>query len=138
MVLLGLFAALLIGLPVLAEYAATPLAAQLAGFYRAGALVFGGGHVVLPMLESTAVAGGMVSQPDFLAGYGAAQAMPGPLFSLPRFWAWLRNTAGGWMGWISGFSMLAMIFLPGALLPARCRSGTDCAGGRACATCWPA
>ena len=84
-VLLGLFAALLIGLPVLAEYAATPLAAQLAGFYRAGALVFGGGHVVLPMLESTAVAGGMVSQPDFLAGYGAAQAMPGPLFSFAAF-----------------------------------------------------
>ena len=83
--LLGLFAALLIGLPVLAEYAATPLAAQLAGFYRAGALVFGGGHVVLPMLESTAVAGGMVSQPDFLAGYGAAQAMPGPLFSFAAF-----------------------------------------------------
>ena len=98
--LLGLFAALLIGLPVLAEYAATPLAAQLAGFYRAGALVFGGGHVVLPMLESTAVAGGMVSQPDFLAGYGAAQAMPGPLFSFAAFWAWLRNTppAAGWAG----------------------------------------
>ena len=114
--LLGLFAALLIGLPVLAEYAATPLAAQLAGFYRAGALVFGGGHVVLPMLESTAVAGGMVSQPDFLAGYGAAQAMPGPLFSFCRvFGRGCATPAGGWMGWISGLSMLAMIFLPGAL-----------------------
>jgi chromate transporter len=116
-VLLGLFAALLIGLPVLAEYAATPLAAQLAGFYRAGALVFGGGHVVLPMLESTAVAGGMVSQPDFLAGYGAAQAMPGPLFSFAAFLGVAaQHPAGGWMGWISGLSMLAMIFLPGALL----------------------
>ena len=99
-VLLGLFAALLIGLPVLAEYAATPLAAQLAGFYRAGALVFGGGHVVLPMLESTAVAGGMVSQPDFLAGYGAAQAMPGPLFSFAAFLgvAAQHPPAAGWAG----------------------------------------
>ena len=76
------------------------LAAQLAGFYRAGALVFGGGHVVLPMLESTAVAGGMVSQPDFLAGYGAAQAMPGPLFSFAAFLgvAAQHPPAAGWAG----------------------------------------
>src|SRR5690606_4591166 len=82
---LALFALLLAALPAWAAFSGQPLAAQLAGFYRAGALVFGGGHVVLPLLESASVAGGMVSNADFLAGYGAAQAMPGPLFSFAAF-----------------------------------------------------
>jgi len=81
-------------------------------FYRAGALVFGGGHVVLPLLEAGTVQGGLVPEASFLAGYGAAQAMPGPLFT---FAGWLGQIAGGPAGAIIG---LIAIFLPGFLLMA--------------------
>jgi chromate transporter len=94
---------------------ADPAIAFVDAFYRAGALVFGGGHVVLPLLEASVVAPGWVSQDAFLAGYGAAQALPGPLFS---FAAYLGAAAeGGVPGGIAG-SVLATsaIFLPGALL----------------------
>ena len=84
-VCLAVFTALLVALPLWAAGSGSALAAQLAGFYRAGALVFGGGHVVLPLLETAAVGGGMVSSADFLAGYGVAQGMPGPLFSFAAF-----------------------------------------------------
>ena len=113
-VALTLFVALLAGLPIWAAMSDSPAAAQLAGFYRAGALVFGGGHVVLPLLESTAVSGGMVSSADFLAGYGAAQAMPGPLFGFAAFLGALST--GPLTGWVGGLVLLAAIFLPGALL----------------------
>src|SRR5690606_13998777 len=64
----------------------TPTTAGLAGaFYQAGALVFGGGHVVLPLLQQTVVDTGWVNSDTFLAGYGAAQAVPGPMFSLAAF-----------------------------------------------------
>ncbi|WP_195847357.1 chromate transporter, partial [Bordetella pertussis] len=88
---------------------------QLAdGFYRAGALVFGGGHVVLPLLQAAVVPGGEVSQAAFLAGYGAAQAVPGPLFSFAAFLgALLPAPLGGWPG---ALACTALIFLPGALL----------------------
>lgn len=105
---LALFALLLAGLPLLAGQG--PLLDYAEGFYRAGALVFGGGHVVLPLLESSAVGGGWVSAEAFVAGYGAAQAAPGPLFT---FAAYLGQTAGGLAG--AAVSVLA-IFLPGALL----------------------
>ena len=82
------------------------------GFYRAGALVFGGGHVVLPLLEKEAVAAGWVEPDRFLAGYGAAQALPGPLFT---FAAFIGAEAGGWSG---AFVATAGIFLPGFLLVA--------------------
>ncbi|WP_454674174.1 chromate efflux transporter [Achromobacter pestifer] len=111
---LALFVMLLAGLPVWASLAGTPLAEQIAGFYRAGALVFGGGHVVLPLLEATAVSGGMVSNADFLAGYGAAQAMPGPLFAFAAFLGTLSS--GPLSGWAGGLVFLVMVFLPGALL----------------------
>lgn len=111
---LALFLILLVGLPVWAELAGTPLAAQVAGFYRAGALVFGGGHVVLPLLEATSVSGGMVSNADFLAGYGAAQAMPGPLFAFAAFLGALST--GALSGWAGGLALLVVIFLPGALV----------------------
>jgi len=90
------------------------LVALFNAFYRSGALVFGGGHVVLPLLSEAVVAPGWVSQESFLAGYGAAQALPGPLFS---FAAYLGAVASGPGGGIVGASIaLVAIFLPGFLL----------------------
>jgi chromate transporter len=80
-------------------------------FYRSGALVFGGGHVVLPLLQSETVARGWLSQTAFMAGYGAAQAMPGPLFS---FAAYLGTVIG--TSWFAGLWCLLWIFLPSFLL----------------------
>jgi chromate transporter len=83
-------------------------------FYRAGALVFGGGHVVLPLLEAEVVAPGWVSEAEFLAGYGAAQAVPGPLFT---FAAYLGTVAGPAPNGALGATLaLLAIFLPGFLL----------------------
>ena len=82
----------------------------ITGFYRAGALVFGGGHVVLPLLERAVVEPGLVSQQEFLAGYGAAQAIPGPMFS---FAIYLGAKLGGYG---AAFACLLAIFLPGFLL----------------------
>lgn len=113
-VALAMFVALLAGLPVWAALADTPLASQVAGFFRAGALVFGGGHVVLPLLETATVPTGMVAGADFLAGYGAAQAMPGPLFTFAAFLG--AMSSGPLSGWAGGLLLLAVIFLPGALL----------------------
>jgi chromate transporter len=109
------FAALLVGLPLLAAATADPAIAFVEAFYRAGALVFGGGHVVLPLLEATVVAPGWVSQEAFLVGYGAAQALPGPLFA---FAAYLGAAATGPVpGGVVGATLAtAAIFLPGALL----------------------
>lgn len=110
------FILLLAGLPIWAALSGTPLADQVAGFYRAGALVFGGGHVVLPLLEAASVSGGMVSNADFLAGYGAAQAMPGPLFAFAAFLGALSS--GPLSGWVGGLAFLLIVFLPGGLLVA--------------------
>ena len=89
-------------------------AALAAAFYRSGALVFGGGHVVLPLLHAAAVDPGWVSDNAFLAGYGAAQAMPGPLFA---FAAYLGAVAGVGPGGIAGAALaLVAIFAPGLLL----------------------
>ncbi|HXF36944.1 MAG TPA: chromate efflux transporter [Actinomycetota bacterium] len=83
-------------------------------FYRSGALVFGGGHVVLPLLRSEVVAPGWVSKGDFLAGYGAAQAVPGPLFT---FAAYLGAAMGPEPNGIPGAALaLVAIFLPGFLM----------------------
>lgn len=86
-----LFLVLLFGLPMLANATREPSLLFYEGLYRSGALVFGGGHVVLPLLQDAVVATGFVSEQAFVAGYGAAQAMPGPLFS---FSAWLGVVAG--------------------------------------------
>ncbi|KAG0758083.1 hypothetical protein G6F22_019746 [Rhizopus arrhizus] len=128
---LALFVVLLAGLPAWAAVSDSPLAAQVAGFYRAGALVFGGGHVVLPLLEATSVSSGMVSNADFLAGYGAAQAMPGPVFAFAAFLG--AMSSGPLSGWLGGLAFLGVIFLPGALLvagalPRECRRGGHSAG----------
>ena len=82
-------------------------------FYRAGSLVFGGGHVVLPLLQELVVAPGWVSNAEFVAGYGAAQAVPGPLFT---FSAYLGIFVGMPSGWTGGLFALGAIFLPSFLL----------------------
>jgi chromate transporter len=115
LVALALFAVLLLGLPLARIVTGDPAVAFLEAFYRAGALVFGGGHVVLPLLEAGVVAPGWVSQEAFLAGYGAAQAMPGPLFAFASF---LGAAASGPVPGGAAGALLATIaiFLPGALL----------------------
>jgi chromate transporter len=80
-----LFFALLILAPILARTLSVAGLSVFSAFYRSGALVFGGGHVVLPLLESAVVAPGWVTQQSFLAGYGAAQALPGPLFAFSAY-----------------------------------------------------
>ncbi|HWI82314.1 MAG TPA: chromate efflux transporter [Ramlibacter sp.] len=109
-----LFVALLAGLPLVAAASGSATWALVDGFYRAGALVFGGGHVVLPLLQATVVPSGAVGSAEFLAGYGAAQAVPGPLFT---FAAYLGAVAHGPLaGWVGGFVFLVVIFIPAFLL----------------------
>lgn len=111
--LLAIFVLLLVCLPLFAHGSITLLAAFEA-FYRAGALVFGGGHVVLPFLEYALVDPGWLAKDDFMAGYGAAQAVPGPMFSLS---AYLGSHLPGYSGGILGAGVaLIGIFLPGFLL----------------------
>ncbi|MCX5480861.1 chromate efflux transporter [Kaistia geumhonensis] len=108
---LVLFALLLAALPMLASQSS--IAALAAPFYQAGALVFGGGHVVLPLLERGVVGTGMIAPESFIAGYGAAQAMPGPLFSLAAFLGATAAMPGPWSGAL--IATLAL-FAPGFLL----------------------
>lgn len=110
----GAFVVLLAGLPLLAWLAPISLLAVMDAFYRAGALVFGGGHVVLPLLEAEVVQSGWVSAADFLTGYGAAQAVPGPLFTFAAYLGTVMTPLGG--GVPGGVLALVMIFLPGMLL----------------------
>ena len=115
-VLLGLFAALLLGLPLAAAAAPWQGVALFDSFYRAGALVFGGGHVVLPLLEAEVVRPGWVAADAFVAGYGAAQAVPGPIFT---FAAYLGAVGGPAPNGVAGAALcLVAIFLPGLLLVA--------------------
>lgn len=83
-------------------------------FYRAGALVFGGGHVVMPLLDVAVVAPGWLSQDEFLAGYGAVQAVPGPLFTFAGYLGAAMSAGPG--GWAGGVLALVAIFLPSLLL----------------------
>lgn len=107
---LALFACLLVALPLLRTPGRMDWLAMFDSFYRSGSLVFGGGHVVLPLLEREVVPAGWVSPEDFLAGYGAAQAVPGPLFT---FAGYLGAMAGG----ITGAAVATLgIFLPAFLL----------------------
>lgn len=107
-----LFFALLIGLPILAAETQSKPIDLVDSFYRAGSLVFGGGHVVLPLLQAEVVPPGWVSNDAFLAGYGAAQAVPGPLFT---FAAYLGAVIGGWT--IAALCLVA-VFVPSFLLVA--------------------
>ncbi|WP_175935282.1 chromate efflux transporter [Corynebacterium sp. Marseille-P4321] len=107
---LGVFFALLVLLPLVARGTGAQL---FDSFYRSGALVFGGGHVVLPLLEQATVPTGLVDHDTFLAGYGAAQAVPGPLFT---FASYLGAAAEG-VHWAWGATIATVaIFLPAALL----------------------
>ena len=111
-VCLGLFLGLLLVLPWLAHVWAAPALRVVDGFYRAGALVFGGGHVVLPLLQQATVARGWLSQDSFLAGYGAAQALPGPLFAFSAYLGAIIAPGG------IGGALLALgaIYLPAVLI----------------------
>lgn len=105
-----LFVGLLIMLPILKETTGSYWVAMIDSFYRSGSLVFGGGHVVLPLLEQEFVPTGWISEADFLAGYGATQAVPGPLFT---FAAYIGTVMKGWIG---GFVATIAVFLPAFLL----------------------
>jgi chromate transporter len=109
-VCLSVFFGLLILLPLLRQWIAADGLSLFDSFYRSGSLVFGGGHVVLPLLERETVSAGWIGNADFLAGYGAAQAVPGPLFT---FAAYLGAMTGGIKGAIIA---TAAIFLPAFLL----------------------
>ena len=111
---LSLFVLLLLGLPVLARVSGGRAAAVFDGFYRAGSLVFGGGHVVLPLLRSEVVPPGWISDDAFLAGYGAAQALPGPLFTFAGYLGTVIQS--GAHAWTGGVLALFAIFLPAWLL----------------------
>lgn len=109
---LAVFVVLLAGLPLLAGQ--SQVLAVMDAFYRAGALVFGGGHVVLPLLQAEVVGPGWANPDAFLAGYGAAQAVPGPLFTFAAYLGALPGTVPG--GVFGAAIALLAIFLPGFLI----------------------
>lgn len=107
---LAVFLILLIGTPIIRQVAETEWLNIFDGFYRSGSLVFGGGHVILPLLQAEVVPQGWTTKDQFIAGYGAAQAVPGPLLT---FSAYLGTVNGGWT---VGLFALGAIFLPSFLL----------------------
>ena len=111
---LAAFFLLLAGLPLAVRLGAGHAIAVFEAFYRAGALVFGGGHVVLPLLEAAVVTPGWVSESAFLAGYGAAQAVPGPLFTFAAYLGAVMGLPPS--GWAGAALCLVAIFLPGLLV----------------------
>jgi len=111
---LGVFFALLVSLPALRYLTPSHPLAVFDSFYRVGSLVFGGGHVVLPLLQAEVVPPGWVSNEQFLAGYGAAQAVPGPLFTFAAYLGAVMGPRPN--GWAGGAFALIAIFLPSFLL----------------------
>ena len=109
-----LFFGLLIGLPLIAAAVPAQPLKLFDSFYRSGALVFGGGHVVLPLLQAEVVPPGWVGNDTFLAGYGAAQAVPGPLFTFSAYLGTVMGPSPN--GWVGGLLCLVAIFLPSFLL----------------------
>lgn len=109
-----IFGMLLFALPLLAIAYTSPIIEIANIFFQSGALVFGGGHVVLPLLQSQLVPNGLISHTDFMAGYGMAQAIPGPLFTFAAYLGVMMPT--GLPAWISGIVCLIIIFLPAILL----------------------
>jgi chromate transporter len=109
-----LFGGLLVGLPLAAAATSNHTIALISSFYRSGALVFGGGHVVLPLLQQAVVPRGWVGDDIFLAGYGAAQAVPGPLFTFAAYLGAVMKSAPD--GWLGGLVCLGAIFLPSFLV----------------------
>ncbi|MEK7872932.1 MAG: chromate efflux transporter, partial [Chloroflexota bacterium] len=113
-VCLVLFGALLVGLPLLRQVVDSEPLRVFDSFFRAGSLVFGGGHVVLPLLQAEVVPPGWVTSEEFIAGYGAAQAVPGPLFTFAAYLGTVLH--GAPTGWAGGIFTLVAIFLPSFLL----------------------
>ena len=111
---LALFFVLLVLLPVLASTWPSQALALVDSFYRSGSLVFGGGHVVLALLKAEVLPTGWVPEHVFLAGYGAAQAVPGPLFTFSAYLGTVMDAPPG--GWMGGLICLAAIFVPSFLL----------------------
>ncbi len=111
---LSLFFILLIALPSISFLYPSQTSESIASFYKAGSLVFGGGHVVLPLLQAEVVATAQLSNETFLAGYGAAQAVPGPLFTFASFLG--ATMYNGELGWYGSLICLLAIFLPAFLL----------------------
>jgi len=109
-----LFFALLFGLPLAARLSGDHALQLFDSFYRSGSLVFGGGHVVLPLLQREVVPPGWVGNDAFLAGYGAAQAVPGPLFTFAAYLGTVMSPAPNGGG--GGLLCLVAIFLPSFLL----------------------
>lgn len=111
---LAAFFGLLVGLPILRQFAPGQPLAVFDSFYRVGSLVFGGGHVVLPLIQAEVAPPGWVTNEQFVAGYGAAQAVPGPLFTFSAYLGTvMRPEPNGWQG---GLLALVAIFLPSFLL----------------------
>lgn len=111
---LAAFFVLLIALPLARQVVTSDWLDLFDSFYRSGSLVFGGGHVVLPLLQAEVVAPGWVTNDQFIAGYGAAQAVPGPLFTFSAYLGTVMDGSPG--GWTGGFFALGAIFLPSFLL----------------------
>jgi chromate transporter len=114
LIFISIFFGLLLTLPFLLDRFSNQTIYEINAFYRSGALVFGGGHVVLPLLQASVVPQGLVSNDTFLAGYGAAQAIPGPLFSFAAFLGASMNVTP--TGWLGGLICLLAIFTPSFLL----------------------
>lgn len=112
--LLGAFALLLAILPVVAKSSNYHAVKLFDSFFRAGSLVFGGGHVVLPLLQAELVPAGWVSQELFMAGYGASQGIPGPLFSFAAYLGAVSPESPS--GWLGAIVCLLAVFLPSYLL----------------------
>lgn len=108
------FSVLLFGLPLLRQIAPSSGLEVFDSFFRVGSLVFGGGHVVLPLLQAEVVGPGWVTNEQFVEGYGAAQAVPGPLFTFSAYLGAVMNAAPN--GWSGAFLALVAIFFPSFLL----------------------
>jgi len=111
---ISLFVVLIVGIPILGGLVHTHTIALIGSFFRTGSLVFGGGHVVLPLLQTAVVSPGWISKDMFLAGYGAAQAVPGPLFTFSAYLGTVMQPAPN--GWIGGAICLISIYVPSFLL----------------------
>lgn len=111
---LGVFSGLLVGLPLALVAFSSEALEIIVRFYRAGAVIFGGGHVVLPLLQAETVAQGWLNDSMFLTGYGLAQAVPGPLFTFAAFLGAARQSAPA--GLMGGLLALIAVFLPSFLL----------------------